>query len=92
MECPTHTQGTRWKTYRHKETKEIWELIVQLQGLLFPGTASPGQRRIQIPVGRCWVKGSCQIFNHRKLRKKITDDHLRLPSPKFLGQGGPDVH
>ena len=34
--------GTKREKYHHEEAKEIWELILQLQGFLFPGAVSPG--------------------------------------------------
>ena len=46
MQCQPCCRGHRQEAYRHEEAKAIRQLLLQLQGLLFPGSPGPGQRRI----------------------------------------------
>ena len=95
MECPPCCRGTRQKTYCHEEAKEIWEWILQLQGLFFLvllALVDAEYRFLWVDVGSSGSSSGAQIFNNSKLRKKIEDGTLGLPPPEPLGEGGPDLH
>ena len=87
---PPCSRGNRVKAYHHAKDKEIWQWLLQLQGLLFPGAASPGRCRIQVPLGRLWVKFifiRCPDFE-----RGDWGWHLGAFSIWTLREGGPDLH
>ena len=79
MECPPRSWDTRWETYRHEEAKEIWESILQLQGLL---GKCWGYRFLWVDVGSSGSSSDAHIFNCITLRKNIEDGTLGL-SPSY---------
>ena len=43
-------------------------------------------------MGASGSSSDVQIFNHRKLKRRIENGTLGLPPPEPLGPGGPDLH
>ena len=89
MECPPCCRGTA------EEAQEIWEWILQLQGLFFLvllALVDTEYRFLWVDVGSSGSSSNAQIFNNSKLRKKIEDGTLGIPPPEPLGEGGPDLH
>ena len=45
-----------------------------------------------VNMGASGSSSDSQIFSHSKLRRKIENDTLGLPSPEPLEPGGPNLH
>ena len=97
MECTPYYRCHRWGAYRHEETQENRQRLLQLQGFLVSGSPGPGGCRLQIrflwiDCGSSDSSSDAQIFNRSLLREEIKDSNFGLPPPEPLGEGGPELY
>ena len=95
MECPPSSWGTRWETYRMTKPKRSGSEYCNCKGfysLVLLALVDAKYRFLWVDVGSSGSSSDAQIFNCSKLRKKIEDGTLGLPSHEPLGEGGPELH
>ena len=87
-------QGWQIQACGCKETKEHWNPVPQLQGVLFVSTVGLGRWAVQVRWVDAGTAESCsdaQIFNACQLKKRIEDGRIGFPDPVPITQGGRDV-
>ena len=87
--------GTRWETYRLKKPKKSGSEYYNYKGffsLVVLALVEAEYRFFWVDVWSSGSSSDAQIFNCSEVRDKVKDGTSGLPTPKPLGEGGPDLH